>query len=124
MSNMNKQTKIALTATLSLIFLMLGCYAAYFQYAWQTDDDFRLGCKLLLNDVGFGFDLDEERKPKPPKIGSRQNEVENYCGAPNDRHSYQRSGVTIVTINYIKTTHYECKATFTFVNGELDSISK
>jgi hypothetical protein len=106
---------------LTVIFsVALGIIALYI----VNNDDVRLGFKSTANEWGFNFDLEEELKPRPPRIGFREGEVERYCGYPDESRSYETARATIVTTRYKNSDKSECIATFTFVNEKLDSIAK
>lgn len=112
---------------LALVFAILAVVlAGFFSYAiYFGDDDTRLGAKKMLNDTGlFHFDLQEELKPRPIKIGVYKYEVIASCGLADDEHSFESARGTTITLHYKNPTKPECDGTFTFDNGKLISISR
>ncbi len=100
------------------------CFAVMFVLI-SNNDDARLGFKSLMNNIGFNFDLREELGPKPPRIGDKQRDVEDYCGMPKERpRTYETAKAKFLTYEYKNHSRPDCEGTYTFMNGVLESIQR
>lgn len=115
-------TKADLKLTAVITSIVLSVMVGGAAYFWNVDDDFRLGVKVAANDAGFNFDLTEELRPKPPKIGHSQNQVTRYCGGPDGESSTETAGGRHVTLRYERRLRAECQGSYSFVNDRLVSI--